>query len=855
MDMLVMVAGAVAGAVVVSKLSSIAVAKVPFKKKMVSKPATKKASTQENAAKPTTEPTVHINIQGSAEQANINIGSGNNQAISSMSDTYQVSKVIESSQPYLTKLPPLNHKTIGRGTELGQITRAVHSKKQVVAIIAFGGVGKTTLVRQWLENLKAKDYESFKHKKIFAWSFYSQGSHETQNSSVPFFEAVLPFFGAAEIPKQDEQKGELLAKLLFAEQAMLILDGLEPLQNRVDVMEGHFKDVALQQFLWAVKRGGYNTTSLILMTSRQPIEELKGFDGFKEIDLRLLSKSNGMKLLRSLQVQGTDKALQKASEVNRGHALALVLLAKLLVTQFQGHIAFRNQLPRFKGKRSDERHARRILQFYDEQCWDDTSLERRFLYLLGLFDRPMGLVEKQVLFEKATFAQPLGQLSELEFQNLVSKLEIANLLFSSEIDWDCHPIIRQYFGQRFKDTKEDLFKQAHLVLFEYYQSVPDKDHPETLEELEPLYRAVVHGCLGGEYKDALDIYRNRIRGGSDIFYATQNLGAYSQALTVLKAFFKENWLWSAGQKTLSAEEQALLLGEAAFVLMSLGYISESLELRTKDINLYKKQQNWKEISRSFRNLANQHILLGSISHAIKAAKQAIHYTKYIDSKNDFTQMHISKSYAMFGICLYLQNTIEHASDMFLKAENFQLKQYPSVPFLHELAGFYYCSLLLEQSENIGEIKQILNRGNKLLEISINRQRPLYIALNQLILTRCYQTLNKLEQANNYMHLAIANIRKSGKINLLPLFLINCANFHLQQKKWDDAKRDLDEAEGIIKRGDMKLYAVDWHLAMSHYQLAMDNKKAAIEHQYTAKQLIKVTGYKLREKDLNQALLK
>lgn len=204
LDMLVMVAGAVAGAVVVSKLSSIAVAKVPFKKKMVSKPATKKASTQEKVVKPTTEPTVHINIQGSAEQANINIGSGNNQAISSMSDTYQVSKVIESSQPYLTKLPPLNHKTIGRGTELGQITRAVHSKKQVVAIIAFGGVGKITLVQQWLEkkiveleNLKTKDYESFKHKKIFAWSFYSQGSHETQNSSVPFFEAVLPFFGAA----------------------------------------------------------------------------------------------------------------------------------------------------------------------------------------------------------------------------------------------------------------------------------------------------------------------------------------------------------------------------------------------------------------------------------------------------------------------------------------------------------------------------------------------------------------------------------------------------------------------------------------------------------------------------------
>lgn len=132
---------------------------------------------------------------------------------------------------------------------------------------------------------------------------------------------------------------------------------------------------------------------------------------------------------------------------------------------------------------------------------------------------------------------------------------------------------------------------------------------------------------------------------------------------------------------------------------------------------------------------------------------------------------------------------------------------------------------------------------------------LAIALHKLTLARCYKFLNNPQQAQDFFNQAVIDIRELGSLMDFPIFLIERTKFHLQQTNWADAKRDINEAEGIIKRGDMKLYAVDWHLAMSHYQLTMDNKKAAIEHQYTAKQLIKVTGYKLREKALNPVLLK
>jgi tetratricopeptide (TPR) repeat protein len=745
------------------------------------------------------------------------------------------SKYLPKTNYYLEKLPCLDNPVIGRETELQAITDAIHSQKQAIAIIAFGGVGKTTLVRQWLENFKQQKYGDF--NKIFAWSFYSQGSHETQNSSAQFFTEALPFFGATEIPKLDEQKAQLLADLLFQEKKknMLVLDGLEPLQYPIEQnnnFSGLFKDVALQRFLMAVKSTGYTTDSVVLMTSRQEIKELQGFADFASLDLRLLSKESGAKLLRSLEVQGTEQELQQASEENNGHALALVLLGKWL-----DDIRERDQLPPLpEDGNPNERHARRILTHYDKILQD---VERQFLYLLGLFDRPMGLSEQQVLFEQAEFAQPLAQLSNKEFKHLIKRLTQANLLFSSEIDFDCHPIIRQYFGQRFKDSQPQAFRQAHLVLFEYYQAKPDKHQPDTLEELEPLYRAVVHGCLAGEYKKAReDVYRDRIRRGNE-HYSYNKLGSYSQDLTAIAAFFPQGWSQPV-QQGLSEANQAWLLAEAAFCLMSLGRLAEAVEPRKANLKLREKQENWESASIAARNLVDLYLPLGRLAAAQDAAQQAIDYA--VKAEDLFMQI---ASHAYLATCLHRQGQLDEALQAFQQAEQIQEKWQEENPKLYSLPGFQYCALLLDMGE---DIEQVMERG----EYGLNTQTTSFLldkALNSLTLARCYQALNQPQQAQDYFNQAVTGIREAGKINFIPEFLIDRANFYLQQQQYADAKRDLDEADMIIQRGDMKLYAVDWHLSMNNYQLAMNNEKQATEHKKIARELIEVTGYKLRLREL------
>jgi hypothetical protein len=92
----------------------------------------------------------------------------------------------------LLRLPEPTTKLVGREAELAQLDEALKDPKMaIVATIAGGGVGKSALIWEWLQCLEP-DYGGA--TRVFAWSFYSQDSHQKLNSTVAFFEAALPFF-------------------------------------------------------------------------------------------------------------------------------------------------------------------------------------------------------------------------------------------------------------------------------------------------------------------------------------------------------------------------------------------------------------------------------------------------------------------------------------------------------------------------------------------------------------------------------------------------------------------------------------------------------------------------------------
>ena len=73
------------------------------------------------------------------------------------------------------------------------------------------------------------------------------------------------------------------------------------------------------------------------------------------------------------------------------------------------------------------------------------------------------------------------------------------------------------------------------------RGLPEKEQPDTLEEMQPLFSAVAHGCAAGLHQRAGDeVYWPRISRKNE-FYSTNKLGAFSDDLATVAHFFTTPW--------------------------------------------------------------------------------------------------------------------------------------------------------------------------------------------------------------------------------------------------------------------------------------------------------------------------
>jgi hypothetical protein len=96
--------------------------------------------------------------------------------------------------------------------------------------------------------MAAKHYRSA--QLVFGWSFYKQGSSGGTSSADEFLDAALTWFGDPDpCIGTAWEKGERLAKLVAHRRTLLILDGLEPLQNPPGPQEGRVREPSIQSLL------------------------------------------------------------------------------------------------------------------------------------------------------------------------------------------------------------------------------------------------------------------------------------------------------------------------------------------------------------------------------------------------------------------------------------------------------------------------------------------------------------------------------------------------------------------------------------------------------------------------------
>jgi Protein kinase domain/NACHT domain len=148
----------------------------------------------------------------------------------------------------VARLPVTGRDVFGREEDIAFLDAAWANQVNVVTIVAWAGVGKSTLVNHWLRGMAAERYRSA--QLVFGWSFYRQGTSGGTSSADEFLDAALSWFGDPD-PRIGTawEKGERLAKLVAHRRTLLVLDGLEPLQNPPGSQEGRLREPSLQALL------------------------------------------------------------------------------------------------------------------------------------------------------------------------------------------------------------------------------------------------------------------------------------------------------------------------------------------------------------------------------------------------------------------------------------------------------------------------------------------------------------------------------------------------------------------------------------------------------------------------------
>ncbi len=270
---------------------------------------------------------------------------------------------------------------VGRGGELQRLDEAWDDRRiNILSLVAEGGAGKSALINEWLKRIQDDNYRGA--AAVLGWSFYNQGTKERAISADAFLDWALLKLGLALSEASAVAKGEAIADALMQGRALLVLDGVEPLQYGLGGQPGQLKDPGLRALLrrFAATPPGA-PHGLIVLTSRLAVADIARWkDGAAPvINVEQLSREAGVALLRGNGVWGTSMELQAAARDFGGHPLALGLLASYLKETQNGDVRRRDRL---RGLLADQEnpghdHAWRVMEILREGMARGTTGSRR----------------------------------------------------------------------------------------------------------------------------------------------------------------------------------------------------------------------------------------------------------------------------------------------------------------------------------------------------------------------------------------------------------------------------------------------------------------------------------------------
>jgi tetratricopeptide (TPR) repeat protein len=427
------------------------------------------------------------------------------------------------------------------------------------------------------------------------------------------------------------------------------------------------------------------------------------------------------------------------------------------------------------------------------------------------------------------------KLPEFQFRELVGDLTERRLIQEEQDKYTTHPLIKGYFEQSFAEEEK---REFHKRIYQYFGEIAPKE-PQILEDMQPLFEQVYHGCSAGLYDEAYeDVYREKIDRREEGFLVYK-LGAWETNLSLIRNFFPEESL-SKMPKVSKKEAQSWLLNEAGLALLCTGRPKEAEGLLIKKTKMQIEYKDWKNASVGYQNLADLQFRMGELENALNSAEEAL---KMAEKANNDKFIRNSKAY--LGQILNLLGRTKEAEENFKRADELEREMYGYG--LCSQRGVNYANFLI--SENRIDEASDLTQEN--LKICQRNNWPNDISRCHRVLSAICRTKKDYKEAEEHIKTSLEIAKRVGIPFLEIEALIEYGKLYLEK---DDPESAIDRADQILKlceRTGFKLYEPDAELILAKaYSKDLPKSKHLAQ---SAHKKAEVMHYKLSEKEAAQVL--
>ncbi len=715
--------------------------------------------------------------------------------------------------------------------------------KHIVGLIGFGGEGKSSLARKWVDLLLI-DSSQPQPSGVFWWGFYESRSVDE------FFEAALKYFGVdASRYQSSSQRAEILGVLLKTGRFLFILDGLEVLQYEKGKDYGSLQNKDLRRLITYF--GNPENESFCLITSRTPLVDLLGYTSYSPRPVDHLSIDDGRALLRKLSVNGSDEQLNQLVKDWDGHALTLSLLAGLLVDQFGGDIQHIPDLPAPTADEPRYERVQRVLRRYDENLGE---AEHAFLKLFSVFRLPVDEKSFSKVFRKKwgenAINEPLVSLSEPEFYRLIGRLVDRRIIRGEFVKdsfiFTAHPLIRNHYFALFIKGDPNQGKVAHSQIKDYYLSIAG-DTPQfpTLDDLKPLIEVVHHACRGEAYDEAFNgVYWERIRQSNRAVIVHQ-LGAYNTNLSILQEFFPNGDTTKEPQIPNVGDKRWILSAIGLCLMMGLGRLREAASFFVRIITDDIKDERWVHASQLNLNLAELYILLGALKQSRECAEQALILARRAGRKEEECY-----SLAYQAETKHFLGDLKTAGEVYAQAEKLEQEISSTKHFLYSRRGIAHADHLSRTNQQ-DYARRVTEANLQICEISHWADDT----------SCCHRVLGDLDtaignhtSARKSYEVALKIARNIQRRDVLIKALLARGGFFAKQMNDANASfSDLNEALGYCIESSYRIYEADVRVALGWAYLAHGEKEKAKQSAERALQMSNEMGYHWGKVDAEEVL--